>query len=94
MNDHNRNHVNLATGNTWTSGTCRSDSDEIRILREQLQASSHRFASEYKGPLRLGIYAAETGQIVSDFGRHSQRWINLFKAGEEAVKREFSADAA
>ena len=80
-------HIDVASGTKWSRGKCLGDSPQLRVLRESLEDSAHRFANCHKTPLRLGIYAGETGQIVTDYGRHSARWIALFTEGFEAARK-------
>ena len=86
-----RRRINLETGlvgSNWVNGKSMSDSEQIARLRSDLGDSDHRFANDHKTPAKLGIYAAERGIVVTDFGKHSQRWISLFHEGVQAVRSQ------
>jgi hypothetical protein len=80
-----RREIDVDSGRVWAGRQCLSDSTQVRDLRERLEDDAHhRFSDQRKSPLRLGIYAGECGIRITDFGRHSKRWIRLFEQGVEA----------
>lgn len=80
----------MATAHHFTRYAHQTDSLAINALRrdyrlEQLRREGPKRASAT--PLRLGMFAGAHRITITDFGAHSQRWIDLFKQGYRDTSR-------